>query len=143
MSGYGLVETVRKLNDDAVTKATAARRARLPLPHHECECPVCLQDQRDAAEHEHAHLTGFPGQAGACCTPGVPLCAEPVHALLFWNMVQVLQQVCNVLNHGGDTVSVSAVVDALQGFATPQSARENPVVQALVEALGREQAVAR
>ena len=136
MSTYALVETVRKLNNDAVTRATAARRARLPLPHHECECPVCLQHARDADEHEHAHLTRFPAHRGICCPPGAPLCTEPVHALLFWNMVHVLQQVVNVLNDDGEQqVQISAVLDALQGFATPQNARENPIVEALVRAL--------
>ena len=93
------------------------------------------------AEPELLALTHFPEQTGLCNvpTPGVPACTEPVHNVLFWNMVQVLQQVCNELNARGMAqrpLTTSAVLDSLQcPHATPQHARSSPVMECLVEVL--------
>ena len=126
---YGLVEGVRRLHEAAVEEAKRARRTPCNALHEQDEEPELLA------------LTQFPEQTGLCNvpTPGVPACTEPVHNVLFWNMVQVLQQVGNELNARGGTqrpLTTSAVLDSLQcPHATPQHARSNPVVEQLVEVL--------
>ena len=102
---------------------------------------MCVQEAEDADTHENLYWTQFPEHVGTCCVPkpGVPVCSEPVHALLFWNMVQVVQAVCNELNADAEVdgrLSASAVLESLQcPHATPQHARSNPVVEQLVVAL--------
>ena len=116
-------------------------REALARPTHNKKCPPGVRGQKlrllfSACGGFFSSRGFFPAHRGTCCPPGAPLCTEPVHALLFWNMVHVLQQVVNVLNDDGEQqVQISAVLDALQGFATPQNARENPIVEALVRAL--------
>ena len=127
---YGLVEGVRRLHEAAVEEAKRARRT------------LCSNALRELDEEpELLALTHFPEQTGLCNvpTPGVPACTEPVHNVLFWNMVQVLQQVCNELNARGTVqrpLTTSAVLDSLQcPHATPQHARSSPVMEYLVEVL--------
>ena len=127
---YGLVEGVRRLHEAAVEEAKRARRT---------PCSNALRELDE--EPELLALTHFPEQTGLCNvpTPGVPACTEPVHNVLFWNMVQVLQQVCNELNARGTAqrpLTTSAVLDSLQcPHATPQHARSSPVMECLVEVL--------
>ena len=110
-------------------QARALHDDTLPMQPHMCECEEC--NKREAQRARAARPWTSLAYTGSVCAPSVRA-TDPVNSILFWNMVHVLQELCNLTAAYGtpDTppVRASSLLESLQGHATPSAARENPLV---------------
>lgn len=125
----------------------AARAAVPPRPVPDDDGTVSLAEACDVLDRCRAlakQQRGEDAQWHACHGPGT--CCGPeyhgtprVNAVLFWNMVYVLEEFRALLNENttGHPLSAATVLDALRGHAGARQARAHPLlvrVAALLDA---------
>ena len=99
----------------------------------------CIPDQLNVNDYEEflrCKESSRPwtslAYSGSICAPNV-VSSNPVNSIVFWNMVHVLQELCNLTTAYATpdlpAVRASSLLESLQGHATPTAARENPLVQ--------------